>query len=127
MVGGYRAQVADPRDKSGGLSDLSAKYLGKPLDKAEQLGNWNVRPLHDDQVRPHVHRHLFQRGSGLARYASGSCCSRASWRSLTSCFAAAAVTPGGVRGTGRLCMRGALRPARGLLPRLGEGHQGHDR
>lgn len=123
MVGVYRAQVADPRDKSGGLSDLSAKYLGKPLDKAEQLGNWNVRPLHDDQVRPHVHRHLFQRGSGLARYAS----SRASWRSLTSCFAAAVASPGDVRGTGRLCMRGALRPARGLLPRLGEGHQGHDR
>jgi hypothetical protein len=35
----------------GGLTDLALRYLGKPLDKSEQLGDWNQRPLHEDQVR----------------------------------------------------------------------------
>ncbi len=34
-----------------GLSSLIAKYFGKPLDKSQQLSDWERRPLRVDQVR----------------------------------------------------------------------------
>lgn len=34
-----------------GLSLLVQQVLGRPLDKTEQLSNWNKRPLRPSQVR----------------------------------------------------------------------------
>lgn len=34
-----------------GLSLLVLQVLGRPLDKTEQLSNWNKRPLRPSQVR----------------------------------------------------------------------------
>lgn len=35
----------------GGLSALVHRYLGKPLDKSQQISNWDRRPLKPDQVK----------------------------------------------------------------------------
>ncbi len=34
-----------------GLSSLVERYLGKPLDKSNQLSDWEKRPLRIDQIR----------------------------------------------------------------------------
>ena len=35
----------------GGLSALMHKYMGRPLDKSQQISNWERRPLKPDQVK----------------------------------------------------------------------------
>ena len=34
-----------------GLSSLAERYLGKPLDKSQQLSDWERRPLREEQMR----------------------------------------------------------------------------
>ena len=41
----------DPSVKRRGLSALVMKYLGKPLDKSQQLSDWEKRPLRVEQVK----------------------------------------------------------------------------
>ena len=35
----------------GGLNALVHKYMGKPLDKSQQISNWERRPLKPEQVK----------------------------------------------------------------------------
>lgn len=42
---------SDPSVKRRGLSALVMKYLGKPLDKSQQLSDWEKRPLRAEQVK----------------------------------------------------------------------------
>lgn len=39
------------RKPASGLSWLVERYLGKPLDKSQQLSNWERRPLHHQQIK----------------------------------------------------------------------------
>jgi len=37
-------------EKSSGLSELVRLCFGKPLDKSEQISNWENRPLRQSQI-----------------------------------------------------------------------------
>lgn len=39
------------RKPASGLSSLAERYLGKPLDKSQQLSNWERRPLREEQIK----------------------------------------------------------------------------
>lgn len=39
------------RKPASGLSSLAERYLGKPLDKSQQLSDWERRPLRKEQMR----------------------------------------------------------------------------
>ena len=41
----------DPSVRRRGLSALVMRYLGKPLDKSQQLSDWEKRPLRVEQVK----------------------------------------------------------------------------
>jgi hypothetical protein len=38
------------KNPASGLSALAERYLGKPLDKSQQLSDWERRPLHEEQM-----------------------------------------------------------------------------
>ncbi|KAM9207587.1 exonuclease mut-7 homolog isoform 3-T6 [Dugong dugon] len=49
-LAGVPGPVVDAAGAPRGLSLLVQQVLGKPLDKAEQLSNWDLRPLREEQL-----------------------------------------------------------------------------
>ena len=46
-----KGDLGDGNEGRGGLSALVHKYLGKPLEKSQQISNWDRRPLKSAQVK----------------------------------------------------------------------------
>lgn len=89
--GGRKVDVLSPeqscedrgfRQPEKGLSLLVQHVLGKPLDKTEQLSNWEKRPLREEQI-------LY---AGLVTDSMARCCR---W-SITGCVWLFCLSPGKV-------------------------------
>ena len=60
-IGVVKKENADPSlsSSSSSLSDACRSLLGQPLNKAEQLSNWDTRPLSSHQVLKGCGRYRF--------------------------------------------------------------------